>query len=248
MHGNNTLDDSPYAHPSLIDDPQQHDSGRTAVLDSYASYSNSPQAHLNSPRQALQLPRSTHEKLDDVSTWNMDTIRQVAMDIGHQQGLALFDLQDHFSPTTPETTPLPTCGWNDDEYDRNDVAGADGAVGYEQESLFLCPSVESHAALHSGSAASRPRKLKMHEWPPQSDPEKEKRRKGAVRQKLQREKEQKEIQELQKTYNDSMREVGELAPERTRLQQQVQLLEQYAAQQGIPLELLKNFLPRLPRN
>lgn len=233
---NNLFDDSPATHPRLIDDPQQDNTsslfGGAAALDPYNPSSITP-----------QLQSSNHERLDDVSTWKLDTIREVATDMYNNPGLALFHHHDQYGSAIPETSP-PVCGWDDDvgndEYDGDDMMGAYGGVDLEHEPLYDDPAGGSHSSLPSGSAGSRQRKQKMHEWPPQSDPKLEMRRKRAVRQWRQRQKEQQEVQQLHNDLENNRRAVAELIPEANRLRQRVQVLEQYAAQQGRSGGLQKN--------
>ena len=87
----------------------------------------------------------------------------------------------------------------------------------EHEPRYADLAGTSHAPLPAGNTGPRRRKVKMYEWPPQSDPKLEKRRLRALRQWYQRQREQQEIEQLQRDLHHTMREVTELAPEAARL-------------------------------
>lgn len=132
--------------------------------------------------------------------------------------------------TYQETTSMPASEWNNG-YDYG-AGGAYGGVNLEQEPPYANPPLTSHTTLPSEGASSSQRTVRMYELPPQSDPHLEKRRKRALRQRHLRQREQQEAEQLQRNLDDAMREVIQLTPEALRLRQQVQMLEQYAAQQG----------------
>ncbi|XP_050699103.1 uncharacterized protein LOC126986774 [Eriocheir sinensis] len=239
---NNFLDDAPAAHPTLINNPPKHNTGShfggAAALDPWTSRHNTPQLlmnhenfHQHNPGSHFggaaaldpctshpNTPQNLQKQLDYVSTWGLDTIRQVATDIYNNPDLAFFDLQDRSVSGPSETTPPPACGWNDGEYN------------YEEETDVYGST--NHASPPAGGESSRRRKVKMHEWPPQSDPKLEKRRLRALREFLKRRREHQEEAQLQNEYDDIMREARELAPEAERLRQRIQMLELSAAQQG----------------
>ena len=206
---NNFLDDSPATHPRLMNSPLQH----TATSPYRGAAALNPSTAHSNTHQKL------HEKLDDVSTWDLHTMRNVATDIYKSQDLALFDLQDNYQPVTnmAETAPRLACGWNDGEYSDEEELGGNGGMTLEHEPRYADLAGTSHAPLPAGNTGPRRRKVKMYEWPPQSDPELEKRRLRALRQWYQRQREQQEIEQLQRDLHHTMREVTELAPEAARL-------------------------------
>lgn len=181
----------------------------------------------------LRFESSLHEKMDDPCTWNLDTIREVATDMYNNPDMAIFDSQDHFVPVTPEVSPLP-CEWNDDddgdEDDEDQVLDQYESANLEHHPLPANLSDVSASPSPPGSRGSR--KLKMHELPPQSDPEMERRRKRAMRQYNQRQKEQQEMLELQKALEEKRRVVERMTNEANQRRKKVEMLRQYVAQQG----------------
>ena len=101
---NISLNDSHITRPRVINNSQHQSAsllGGAAAFNSYSSQQYTPQTHLYEPRQdgfseAPQVFCDTQEKLDDVRTWGIDTIRQVATDLYHNPHQALFGHHDKF--------------------------------------------------------------------------------------------------------------------------------------------------------
>lgn len=208
MDGYNNYSSPTY--PKLIDNPPPHNTSSVSEgaaflgLNTHNSYM--PQTLQDSALrpgspEGHQLLPSSHEKLDDPSTWKLETIREVATDM-FNQGTVVYDLQDQCVPSTP-VTPSPPCEWKGDVGDRIYGAGP------------------------------RQPKLKLHEWPPQTDPVQEKRRQRAVRQYQKRQKDQQEKQNLQIDLAGVNREIEELTLEANRRLKNVQILEKHAAAHGL---------------
>ncbi|XP_050716044.1 uncharacterized protein LOC126998422 [Eriocheir sinensis] len=206
--------------------------GGATALDHYTSHLHSPQNLVMEAQQAgfteaPHPPPSTQEKLNDVTTWGIDKIREVAMHFcKNPEVLAVFDLQD---PTNSNN------GSDDDE----EEMGMYGGVNLEHDPRQVDPAGTSHAPPPSGGAGSRGRRLRVHEWGPQSDPEKEKRRKDAVRQWQQRKKEKDGFKQLEKDLQNQRKVVKALRREASYLQQVLQRHEHKEAQQGCLNLLLK---------
>lgn len=175
------LDGAPATHPRFVDSYQQHNEsnpseGATALQEPYTSHLHTPQNLLNEALQPGFTGSPQPRNLDNVSTWGIDRIREVAMYFSmHPEGLHIFDLQD--DPN------------NDSDDGDEEELGAHGGMNLEHDPRHADPAGTSHAPLPSGGAGSRGRRLRMyiHECPPQSDPHQEMRRKMALRQLMLRE-------------------------------------------------------------
>lgn len=232
------LDDSTIIPQRLLDNNQLHSTcplGGAVALNPYTSQQGTLQTDLYEPRQdgfseAPQVFHGTEEKLDDVSTWGIDTIRQVATDLYHNPRMTLSGHHNKFDDASTETFRQTTVQSDDEYHDENSV-GAYGGVGHRHEPICSDTSTTCYnSPLQSRIAGSRPRKVKMHEWQPQSNPELEKRRRGAKRQWEQRQKEREEVEGLQNELLDINSEIAQLIPEADMLRQRVQMLERYAAE------------------
>ena len=144
---------------------------------------------------------TSHEKKEDVTTWDMQTIRDVAFGVERQwineEGLGAYGGLDNthspvYAPTDINTAPLPSGG--------------------------VCPPG---------------RKLKMYQLPPQEDPELEKRRLGAVRQRKQRLRTEQSDENLCHKLVAIQHEVQTLEAQIRQRQQSVQMYEQLVAQQKL---------------
>lgn len=200
-----------------------------ASLEFYDQYANTQLD--SSPNSAFsdtpQLYLDDHEELEDVSTWNLQTIHQVATSLAQNvsDNPAFFDMEDQW-PLAPQNA------WNDDNsnsssnaYREEDVLGAYA----DPAPLYAVPGGNG-APQPSTGAAPRRRKLKMYEWPPQSDPELEKRRQRAVRQYQQRLKEEQMERNLRRDLEERQGEVATLTAEAHQRQQNVLMLKRLLAQ------------------
>lgn len=185
--------------------------------------------------KALQLPSSTHEKLDDVSTWGLDTLLKVATDLCNDPELTVFDYEDQCVANNSETTSVCELNNNDSE---GEVSGVYGGVICKPKPRNNDPAGTGYRPLRPENGCRRPR-VKMYELQPFSDPEREKQRLRAVRQRQRRQEEKKELQKLQKDLEETRKEVSKLTPEANRIQGRVQELEQLVMLHGL-LEQLKN--------
>ncbi|XP_045117765.1 dual specificity protein kinase shkE-like [Portunus trituberculatus] len=212
--------------------------GGAPGLDPYGQYATTPSwpPQLDSSPQATisdtpQLYLDDNEKLDDVSTWNVQTIHQVAASLAQNvsDNPAYFDLEDQWPLASQDA-------WNDDEHENNnnnnnngygeeDVLGAYGNTA----PLYAVPSGNG-APQPSTGATPRRRKLKMYEWPPQSDPELEKRRQRAVRQYQQRLKEEQMERSLRRQLEERQGEVATLTAEVHQRHQKVLMLKRLVAE------------------
>lgn len=123
------------------------------------------------------------------------------------ESLTIFDLQNQYGPN------------NDSDDDDEEEVGAYGWMNLQNNPRHADPAGTRHTAPLSGGAGPRGRRLKMYEWPRQSDPEKEKRRKHAVRQHEQRQKKKKDYKQLEKDLQHQRRVVGDLRREAIWLEQ-----------------------------
>ncbi|MPC97448.1 uncharacterized protein LOC123508253 [Portunus trituberculatus] len=222
------------AVPSAILTPTQANNsfvGGAAGLDPYGQYATTPSwpPQLDSsPQVAIsdtpQLCLDDNENPDDVTTWKMQTIHQVATSLAQNQ--AYFDLEDQW-PLAPQDT------WNDYEHENNnnngygeeDVLGAYGNTA----PLYAVPSGNGVPESFTG-AAPRRRKPKMYEWPPQSDPKQEKRRLRALRQHKLRLKEDQMELSLHRQLEEKQGEVATLTAEVHQRHQNVLMLEKLVAE------------------
>lgn len=226
----------------LLDDGKYNTCGPflgAATVDPNAAHSYTTHSSQNETPQtgflkALQLPPSTHENPDDVSTWSINTIWNVATDLSNNNPELLFDCEAQCVADNPETAPV--CDMNNNDSD-DKVVGVYKGMIYEPEPCNDDPTGTSQAPLRPGSEHRR-RRVMMYELPPQSDPKKEKQRLRAVRQRQRREQEKKEVQELQKDLHETKTEMAKLAIEVSSRQGRVQWLEQLVALRGCSLGLI----------
>lgn len=230
---NNGFPATPTTSPTLTQDDDILE-GATG-FDPYNCYSGTP-SRVPEPYSAFQdttqLFPGGQEKLDDVSTWDMKTIRDVATSMA--QNPALFDLQDQWVPTLQDTTD-PCRVWNyedgDDDDDEEDAWGANGGMDNNHAPFCAAPG-SSVVPVPSEGAAPRRRKLKMYEWPPQADPVLEKKRIRALRQRQQRMKDEELEMNLRRELKARKSEVADLTVEVQRRQQILLELQRRVAQQG----------------
>lgn len=212
----NSLDDSSATRPKL-NKPQQHSASssfRSAkTLSPYTSHQYTP-SHFS---------QGNEEKLDALSTWRIDT------DMYNDPSLALFETHDFACTEYSLPKSEHICNY----HNTDDGVSEYGAMNISQEQIHSDDAVIGHnPSLLFERAGSCSRKLKMHEWPPQSDPDLEKRRRRAKRQREHRQKEREEVMRMKNQLADVNTEVTQLIPEANRLQQRIQMLQQYAAQCG----------------
>ena len=146
---------------------------------------------------------TSHEKTDDVTTWGMQTIRDVA-----------FDLEDEWI--------------NEEEEDLGAYGGLDNI-----HSPVYAPIGINTAPLPSGGARPRGRKLKMYQWPPQEDPKLEKKRLRALKQREQRLRTKQSDENLRHEFVAIQHDVQTLEAQKMQRQQNVQMYEQLLAQQKL---------------
>ncbi|XP_050716046.1 uncharacterized protein LOC126998423 [Eriocheir sinensis] len=216
---------TPQPHLSQLDHPYVHvhnssnPSGGAGALDPYTSHLHSPQNLLDEAQQtgfteAPQPTLNTQENLDAVNNWSIDDIREMALYFyENPEALAIFDLQDQYDP-------------NNDSDDDEEEVGVYGGVNLEHDPRDADPAGTSHAPSPSEGAGPRGRRLKMYEWPSQSDPKMEKRRKHAERQHLQRQKKKQSFIQLENDLQKQRSVVENLRREASWLQQVMKSLKQ----------------------
>lgn len=169
------LDGAPATHPRVVDSPQQHNEsnpseGAMTLQEPYTSLLHTPQNLLNEELQP-GCTGSPQPRLDNVSTWGLDTIREVAMYFDRNPGgLELFDIQD--DP-------------NNDSDDGDEELAAYGGMNLEHDPRHADPAGTSPAPLPP--LLSRGRRLRLYEFPPQeSDPHLQMKRRRACLQRWRR--------------------------------------------------------------
>lgn len=181
--------------------------GGTAVLCPHAIHLDTLHSSLNETEQvgipeAMQLPPSTHDKLD-ASTLDVDFLLKMIPDLSNNLELALFDYGD-----------------NDHE-----EMGVYEGVQLEDEDLHDDTAATHHVPMPLDNG-SRRRTENRYELSPQ-----EKRQSRALRQKQWRQKKKERDQQLQKSIYEKEKKVKELKSEVCRLRREAQvLLKQHAVE------------------
>ncbi|KAK3870046.1 hypothetical protein Pcinc_024697 [Petrolisthes cinctipes] len=160
------------------------------------------------------------EVLEDVSTWSLDTIRQVASSL-HQQGVWQADDTPAMASWEEEgaSALTPMRSWHSDEPSTSTTH----AVISTPTAEFTAQSTINH------QQTKRKKKNNMYEWEPQQDPKMEKKRLRALKQFQFRQQEDQEEQNLRHCLDTTTQEVAKLKHEAARRRRQVKELEQNLA-------------------
>lgn len=161
--------------------------------------------------EAPQVLLGTEEKLDDLSTWSMDAIREVATDI-----YAFCD-----------PTSLYNGDIGNDESSKKDFLDTHEGPDLGHVSLSSLSSGKNTLFRPSSTVRSRLPRVKMYELPFQSDSKLEERRKRARCQWEQRQRKKQETEQMKNELEVVNRQVAQLTQEADRHRKRVQKLEQY---------------------
>ncbi|KAK4301341.1 hypothetical protein Pmani_026513 [Petrolisthes manimaculis] len=158
------------------------------------------------------------EVLEDVSTWSLDSIRQVASSL-HQQ--AVWQADDTAAMAGASALP-PMRSWHSDE---PGTSTTHAVISTPNAELTLQSDINSPQA----SLQPKTRKKKMYQWEPQQDPQLEKKRLRALKQFRKRQQEEQEERDLKQFLDTTSEEVTNLREEAIVRRQKVADLEQYMA-------------------
>ncbi|KAK4301585.1 hypothetical protein Pmani_026363 [Petrolisthes manimaculis] len=155
------------------------------------------------------------EVLEDVSTWSLDSIRQVASSL-HQQSVWQSDDTTAMAGASALT---PMRSWHSDEPGTSTT-----------HAVISTPTAElTPQSTINHQQSKRKNKKNMYEWEPQQDPNMEKKRLRALKQFQFRQQEDQEEQSLRHCLNTTTKEVAKLKQEAAKRRQQVKELEQNLA-------------------
>ncbi|KAK4301340.1 hypothetical protein Pmani_026512 [Petrolisthes manimaculis] len=154
------------------------------------------------------------EVLEDVSTWSLDSIRQVASSL-HQQ--AVWQADDTAAMAGASALP-PMRSWHSDE---PGTSTTHAVISTPNAELTLQSDINSPQA----SLQPKTRKKKMYQWEPQQDPQLEKKRLRALKQFRKRQQEEQYERNLKRTLTTTTIEVDSLREEAARRLERVKTLE-----------------------
>ncbi|KAK4301586.1 hypothetical protein Pmani_026364 [Petrolisthes manimaculis] len=155
------------------------------------------------------------EVLEDVSTWSLDSIRQVASSL-HQQSVCQADDTTAMAGAS-DLTPMRS--WHSDEPGTSTT-----------HAVISTPTAElTPQSTINHQQTKRRNKKNMYEWEPQQDPNMEKKRLRALKQFQFRQQEDQEEQSLRHCLNTTIKEVAKLKQEAAKRRRQVKELEQNLA-------------------
>ncbi|KAK3870041.1 hypothetical protein Pcinc_024692 [Petrolisthes cinctipes] len=163
------------------------------------------------------------EVLEDVSTWSLDTIRQVASSL-HQQGVWQADDTPAMASWEEEgaSALIPMRSWDSDV---PSTSTTHAVISTPTAEFTAQPDINSPQA----SLQPKTRKKKMYQWEPQQDPQLEKKRLRALKQFRKRQQEEQEERDLKQFLDTTSEEVTNLREEAVVRRQEVAALEQYMA-------------------
>lgn len=185
-------------------------------------------------------PRGAPENPENINFCEGRTMLTEAKNICHpsdNQRTVVFDLEYEYFPINCEAF-LPSCERKDEEEyqdsEENVVERVNFGLELDNTSVLTGSPERDHSPLSSVKSDSCLRKPKVYEWPQQSDPEKEMRRKRAVKEKNKRDRVKQEMVQLQKDIDEKRREVNNLTTSVDQRRKIVLTLRKHWTQQDYP--------------
>ncbi|KAK3854941.1 hypothetical protein Pcinc_038630 [Petrolisthes cinctipes] len=170
-------------------------------------------------RQEWRHNSDRDEVLEDVSTWSLDTIRQVASSL-HQQGVWQADDTPAMASWEEEgaSALTPMRSWHSDV---PSTSTTHAVISTPTAEFTAQPDINSPQA----SLQPKTRKKKMYQWEPQQDPQLEKKRLRALRQFRKRQQEEQYERNLKRSLTETTKEVDSLREEAATRLERVKTLE-----------------------